>query len=219
VLFIGLDAAEPTRLSAGIASGQLPHLQALTERGVTGSLANCMLTLPGAVWPEIASGVSCGTLPRFFHPRQVITGTAAPRALSAADVAADPTFWGVASAQGRRVAVVDIPHTPLAASLNGVQVVEYGLHDSHFGTASYPAPLVGELTARHGAYTVPSCDHYGGTAETNLRLLTDLLDGLERKTGLLLDLLQREDWDLFACAFSESHCVGHWCWHYSDPSH
>jgi len=219
VLFIGLDAAEPGLLREGIAAGRLPHLRALAERGVSGSLANGMLTLPGAVWPEIASGVSCGTLPRFFHPRQVITGSAAPRALTAADVAGDPTFWGVASAQGRRVAVVDIPHAPLATSLNGVQVAEYGLHDPHFGTASYPAPLIDALTATYGAYTVPSCDHYGGTAGSNLRLLTDLLDGLERKTNLLLDLLQRDDWDLFACAFSESHCVGHWCWHYSDPAH
>ncbi len=219
VLFIGLDAAEPNLLRSGIADGSLPHLRALAERGMTGSLANCMLTLPGAVWPEIASGVSCGTLPRFFHPRQVITGSAVPRSLTALDVADDPTFWGVASAQGRRVAVVDIPHTPVSASLNGVHVADYGLHDCHFGAASVPPALLGELTAHHGAYTVPSCDHYGGTADTNLRLLDDLLAGLERKTNLVLDLLHRDQWDLFACAFSESHCVGHWCWHYSDPSH
>lgn len=219
VLFIGLDAAEPDLLREGMAAGRLPNLRALAGRGAGGPLDNCMLTLPGAVWPEISSGVSCGTLPRFFHPRQVITGTAAPRALTAADVEGDPTFWGMASAQGRRVAVVDIPHAPLAAPLNGLQVVEYGLHDSHFGTASRPEPLIGELTRRHGAYTVPSCDHYGGSVATNLRLLDDLQAGLERKTSLLLDLLQRDNWDLFACAFSESHCVGHWCWHYSDPSH
>lgn len=219
VLFIGLDAAEPGLLRAGIAAGRLPNLRALTGAGMSGSLGNCMLTLPGAVWPEIVSGVSCGTLPRFFHPRQIVTGSAAPRPLTAADVAGDPTFWGVASAQGRRVAVVDLPHTPLSASLNGVQVVEYGLHDRHFGTASHPPSLIAELVSRHGDYTVPSCDHYGGTAATNLRLLDDLLAGLERKTSLLLDLLQRDEWDLFACAFSESHCVGHWCWHYSDPSH
>ncbi len=219
VLFIGLDAAEPNLLRAGLAAGRLPNLRALADRGMSGSLANCMLTLPGAVWPEIASGVSCGTLPRFFHPRQVITGAAAPRPLTAADVADDPTFWDIASAQGRRVAVVDIPHTPLSTSLNGAHVVEYGLHDGHFGAASYPPSLLADLAGRHGVYTVPSCDHYGGTADTNLRLLSDLLSGLERKTSLLLDLLHRDDWDLFACAFSESHCVGHWCWHYSDPWH
>lgn len=219
VLFIGLDAAEPTLLRAGIASGALPALAGLASRGSSASLANCMLTLPGAVWPEIASGVSCGKLPRFFHPRQVITGEAAPRPLRADDVAGDPTFWTVASEQGRRVAVVDIPHTPLASAINGVQVVEYGLHDSHFGPASRPAPLLDELRTAHGAYPVPSCDHYGGSTASHLRLLEDLLEGIERKTRMLLDLLARERWDLFACGFSEAHCGGHWFWHYSDVTH
>jgi len=103
--------------------------------------------------------------------------------------------------------------------VNGLQVVEYGLHDSHFGAASHPASLLGELRNTHGAYPVGSCDHYGGSLTTQRRLLADLVQGLERKTRLLLDLLAREQWDLFACAFSEAHCAGHWFWHYSDPAH
>jgi predicted AlkP superfamily phosphohydrolase/phosphomutase len=50
-------------------------------------------------------------------------------------------------------------------------------------------------------------------------LLEDLLVGIERKTAALVDLLQRDRWDLFACAFSECHCAGHWLWHYHDPTH
>jgi predicted AlkP superfamily phosphohydrolase/phosphomutase len=219
VLFVGLDAAEPTRLHERMAVGALPSLDGLASTGASGSLANCMLTLPGAVWPEIASGVSCGRLPRFFHPRQIVTGEAAPRPLTAADVADDPTFWATASEQGRRVAVVDIPHAPLARELNGLHIVEYGLHDSHFGAASTPAGLLPGLRDRHGSYPVGSCDHYGGSTAARLRLLSDILEGLERKTALLEDLIQRESWDLFACAFSEAHCGGHWFWHYTDASH
>jgi predicted AlkP superfamily phosphohydrolase/phosphomutase len=36
---------------------------------------------------------------------------------------------------------------------------------------------------------------------------------------MLVDLLERERWDLFACAFSEAHCAGHWFWRYHDPTH
>lgn len=219
MLFVGLDAAEPMRLHERMAVGALPALSELATTGASGSLSNCMLTLPGAVWPEIASGVTCGRLPRFFHPRQIITGEAAPRPLTAADVANDPTFWQTASDQGRRVAVVDIPHAPLAHQLNGVHVVEYGLHDTHFGPASTPPWLLPQLRERHGTYPVASCDHYGGSTAARLRLLADILDGLERKTALLADLLQRETWDLFACAFSEAHCGGHWFWHFTDSNH
>ncbi len=117
------------------------------------------------------------------------------------------------------MAVADIPHTPLADRINGAQIVEYGLHDSHFGSASHPASLLDEMRAAYGPYPVASCDHSGGTTARNLALLDNLLAGVERKTRVLLDLLHREQWDLFACAFSESHCVGHWFWHYSDATH
>jgi predicted AlkP superfamily phosphohydrolase/phosphomutase len=100
-----------------------------------------------------------------------------------------------------------------------VQVVEYGLHDAHFGAGSRPAGLFDELRRAQGAYPVASCDHRGGSVAANLRLLDDLLGGIERKTRLLLDVLARERWDLLACAFSEAHCGGHWFWHYTDPSH
>lgn len=219
VLFIGLDAAEPTLLRSMIDRGQLPALAALGAGGASGSLDNCMLTLPGAVWPEIVSGVSCGTLPRFFHPRQVITGEAAPRPLTAADVANDPTFWKVAAQAGRRVAVADIPHAPPTPGFTGVQVTEYGLHDSHFGSSSHPAPLLDELRAAHGPYPVASCDHAGGSTRANLQLLADLQLAVQRKAEVLLDLLGREAWDLFACCFSESHCAGHWFWAYHDARH
>jgi predicted AlkP superfamily phosphohydrolase/phosphomutase len=219
VLVIGLDAAEPSLLEASIRAGELPALASLTAAGTSGRVDNCMLTLPGAVWPEIASGVSCGTLPRFFHPRQVITGAAAPRPLTAADVADDPTFWRTAAEGGRRVAVVDIPHAAPAPLAPGVHVVDYGLHDTHFGPASTPAGLLEELQRSHGPYPVASCDHYGGSIAAHLRLLDDLRVGLQRKVAVLVDLLGRERWDLFACAFSEAHCAGHWFWRYHDPAH
>jgi predicted AlkP superfamily phosphohydrolase/phosphomutase len=48
-------------------------------------------------------------------------------------------------------------------------------------------------------------------------LLAGLVDGAQKKTELLLDLFNREEWDLFACAFGETHCVGHQFWHFFDP--
>lgn len=218
VLFVGLDATEPGFMEERHGH-RLPALDTLARAGAAGPMDNCMGTLPGAVWPEIASGLSCGRLPRFFHPRQLATGDAAPRPLTAADVAGDPTFWQIAGDAGRRVAVVDLPHAPPAVSLNGLQIVEWGLHDRHFGPASQPAGLLAGLERRHGRYPVGSCDHYGGTTRAHRRLLGDLLVGIERKTNLLVDLLGRERWDLFACAFSEPHCAGHWFWHYADPGH
>jgi predicted AlkP superfamily phosphohydrolase/phosphomutase len=219
VLFIGLDAAEPTLLRAGMACGQLPTLCRLAAVGASGSLTNSMRTLPGAVWPEIVSGVGAGRLPRYFHPRQLFTGDAAPRPIKAADVDGDPSFYKLASDAGCRVAVVDLPHMAPVQRINGVQITEYGIHDRHFGKASYPPGLVQDLERQHGRHPVGSCDHYGSNRRALLTLLNDLLTGIDRKTALLIDLVRREAWDLFACSFTESHCAGHWFWHLADPGH
>ena len=37
------------------------------------------------------------------------------------------------------------------------------------------------------------------------------------KQEVCLDLLGRENWDLFTCGFSETHCCGHQFWHFHDP--
>lgn len=219
LLFIGLDAAESTLLQAGAARGDMPTLRRLEAAGTTVRLDNAMRRLPGAIWPEILGGVSCGRRPQIFHPRQLRTGEAAPRPLEHADVRDFETFWSLASRAGRRAAAVDLPHMPCRPDIDCLQLAEWGAHDRPFGRAAHPSGLLAELDRRHGPYPVRSCDHYPGSRRGRERLLGDLLAGIERKEALLLDLLGREGWDLFACAFSESHCAGHQFWHFSDPRH
>jgi predicted AlkP superfamily phosphohydrolase/phosphomutase len=216
VLFIGMDAADADLLDRYTAEGALPEFAALRRRAGMATLANPLDTLPGAIWPELMTGRPGSELGLFYHPEQVHTGEARPRRVDASEV--DPrTFWTAASAAGRRVAVVDIPQAPPAHDLNGVQVIEWGLHDPAFTTQSVPPGLIDELRARHGAYPVPSCDDHDVTSAAYDDLLDRLVTAAERKAELLLDVMGRERWDLFACAFSETHCGGHQFWHFGDP--
>ena len=61
------------------------------------------------------------------------------------------TIWQRMSDAGKRSRSSTCP-TPWSRELNGVMVSEWGCHDRHFGTASWPPELVGELTARHGEH-------------------------------------------------------------------
>jgi predicted AlkP superfamily phosphohydrolase/phosphomutase len=211
VLFIGLDAAEATLLEAWAAEGYLPTFERLMRAAPGIKLDNSLETLPGAIWPEITTGRACHRDALYFHPRQLHTGEVAARAVLAEEI--DPrTFYTVASDADRRVAVVDLPQVPPVSELNGVQITEWGLHDRNYAIASYPGGLLDELRVVHGDHPIGSCDEHGGTAEGYARLLRGLLDGVPRKTDLLLDVLGSEQWDLFACAFGESHCVGHQFW-------
>ncbi len=60
VLVIGLDAAEATLIERWASEGHLPTFARLTKEGTVYRLKNSMETLPGAIWPELTTGRSCG---------------------------------------------------------------------------------------------------------------------------------------------------------------
>jgi predicted AlkP superfamily phosphohydrolase/phosphomutase len=214
VLVIGLDSAEHTLLERWIAEGKLPGMAALREDGVAYRLENAWDTLPASVWPVLTSGRSPRHGALFFPPSQLRTGETAPRRVLAEEVDPDG-FWTIASGSGKRVAAIDLPWTVAPSALNGIFVAEWAVHDRWFGTVSYPAGLVDEIRELHGEYPVHLCDDdYGASVAERARLAADLLDGVEVQTRMLLDLLGREDWDLFACAYGQFQCAGHNLWNF-----
>jgi predicted AlkP superfamily phosphohydrolase/phosphomutase len=217
VLVIGLDAAEATLLERWAASGELPAFARLAEQGAVARLGNSLETLPGAIWPEITTGVSGGRTAQYYHPRQIHSGETALRKLEPEDIARFPHYWSYVSDAGLRVAVVDQPQTIIAKGLNGFMVTEWGLHDRNFAIASDPPEVMGEIRERWGDHPVVKCDSHGYTEQGFLDLLDGLVEGAKLKTEMLLEFFGREEWDLFVCGFGETHCVGHQFWHYFDP--
>ena len=224
VLVVGLDSGDAELLESLAAEGSIPSFTALTRGAAAFSLENTLRTLPGGIWPEFTSGRSYGVAGFYFPPRQLRTGETVPCPVERDEV--DPqAFWTVASDAGKRVAVVDMPWSVPPSGLNGVYLGEWGTHDHPFGMAGDPPGLVDELLARHGDYPVwrreysstrAACDTYDATLEQYERLLDDLLEGIAKKQELFLDLLGREEWDLFVCAFGEPQCVGHQFWHFHE---
>jgi len=212
VLVIGLDAAESTLIEEWAAAGHLPNIARLRREGVVLKLGNPMETLPGAIWPEICSGRSSGKVGLFYHPEQVHTGEAILRPVEHDELDAADNYWGVASENGRRVCVIDQVQSALNTKTNGIQVLEWGLHDRTFAERCHPSELKDYIHARYGLHPVRRCDGYGNSERGRDDLLRDLTKGSEGKRALALDLMARENWDLYACTLSESHCVGHHFW-------
>ena len=219
VLVIGFDACEVTLVEREIAAGRLPNFAKLRDRSLGFHLGSPMETLPGAIWPEINTGVSSGTMGHFYIPNQLHTGEARLRATRAADIDASKYYWARASSAGCRVAVIDPVQAVPVAGLNGIQLFEWGLHDRTFDVSSDPPELLDGLRAQFGDHPIHSCDMHGQTADGYRRLLDGLLKGLRAKAAFVQALLARERWDLFSCTFSESHCAGHQFWHFQDPRH
>ncbi|HEX9669930.1 MAG TPA: alkaline phosphatase family protein [Thermoanaerobaculia bacterium] len=219
VLFLGLDAADPALVRAWAHQGRLPHLAALLRDGFACPTEGPPGFFVGAHWPSFYTALNPARHGAHCW-EQIEPGEYEPRRFLAGERVAGEPFWETLSRAGRRVAVVDVPLSGPAASLNGLQLVEWGSHDPDLGLCSCPPALAGEVAARFGLHPVQgNCNDPTRTAEDFARFRDDLVAGAKRKTDLNLHLLEREPWDLFVSVYSESHCVGHQCWHIHDRSH
>jgi predicted AlkP superfamily phosphohydrolase/phosphomutase len=221
LLVIGIDAGEACLLEQWAADGSLANFARIESVARKYRLRNPMRTLPGTIWPEITSGESAGKLPLYFHPRQLHTGEARRRPIAPDELNTEHFYWTVAARSGCKVAVIDQVQTVLAPSFNGIQVVEWGLHDPTYGFATDPPSLANEIRSRYGVHpghATRSCDAHDGTRDGYEQLLHRLLKGIAKKSELLVDLFARESWDLFTCTFGEAHCAGHQLWHFHDPA-
>jgi len=77
-----------------------------------------------------------------------------------------------------------------------------------------------DIVARYGDYPLPhgwsevegrawGCDIHDGSRQALEQLPQTLADAVDLKTRVVLDELEREDWDLFFAVFHEGHCAGH----------
>jgi predicted AlkP superfamily phosphohydrolase/phosphomutase len=219
VLVIGLDGAESTVLEKWADQGYLPNIAKLSKEGSVRKLTTPETTLPGAIWPEITSGRSGSKTNHFCTVNQIPLGETRYRPVQPKDLDINIDYWNIASKYGKRVAAIDQVQCALNRDINGIQISEWGCHDRNFSTHSEPPELLDELNLRYGSHPVDSCDTYDKSFEGYTLLLEDLIEGTKRKTSMLLDLLNRERWDLFTCSYSESHCAGHQMWHLHDETH
>lgn len=220
ILLLGLDAADPVLLARWGAEGKLPAIRALVDQGTSGGVQGVEGFYVGSTWPSFYTGLSPAGH-GFYRVEQLELGSYGFfRPLDIPGGLGGTPLWTLASEGGRRVAVLDVPLTRLDPGIHGLQIVEWGGHDAVFGFQASPPTLVSDVLGRVGEYPLPSdCDAERTTAADFEVFVRALEQAVEMKTALTLDLLEREDWDLFVQVFTESHCVGHQCWHLHDASH
>ncbi len=214
VVVLGFDAAAPGL----IRDWALPAFARLRADGVTTSTRNPPGLYVGAVWPSLITGTSPSRHGRWCYD-QFVPGTYGVRRMTAEDYQVAP-FWMALDRAGKRVAIVDVPKSPIRALGHGLQLADWGTHDpDSLGFRAYPETLARDVQRRYRTEPVGLCDHYGHDREAVQRLCDRLIERTERRTELCLDLLARERWDLFFAVFTESHCAGHQLWWLHDPTH
>lgn len=236
VVYLALDACDAGLATRLAGQGHMPTLARLLAESAHVATRAPAGVFVSANWPTLITGLDPARH-GYLCWKQLVPGTYRDEQTTPRQVAGRP-LWERLSDAGRRVAVVDVPHTHAPEQLNGLMVVEWGCHDRHFGTHSYPAGLIDEMNDRFGAHPVGSvasphpgfdqfapCDylHRTGssrrTSDQQRALWRTIVDGQERKRKASLDLLDREPWDLFMSVLGESHCTGHQLWALHDTDH
>jgi predicted AlkP superfamily phosphohydrolase/phosphomutase len=219
VVLLGICAANRDLLVQWANDGTLPNYRAVMQRGLTGRVDSMPGFYVGTTWPSFATCVSPARHSRHYI-LQLQPGTYSFKREPKGHGIRKPPFWEALSAAGRKVALFDIPHAALSEAFRGVQVVEWGAHDGDFGaTLTRPGKLAAEIQAKFGAHPAPrGCD--GRRSEQQFADFRDrLVRGATMRAEITRHYLMQDDWDFFAQVWTESHCVGHQCWHLHDAGH
>jgi predicted AlkP superfamily phosphohydrolase/phosphomutase len=218
VLVILLDAVERDLLLPWARDGVLPTFGAFLPSAVSAVALGPLGMHPGAAWASLFTGASPARHARHTD-RQIRPGTYDTYRAGPSEVRCPP-FWETVAAAGRRVAIIDVPDARLSPSLNGVQVVDWLPHTFEDGFRTTPPQLKAEIVSRFGIERTGLCDHAELSSIDQVRRFRDsLVDRAARKAAFSRHLLAQGGWDLFVTTFTETHCIGHRCWHFHDPSH
>jgi predicted AlkP superfamily phosphohydrolase/phosphomutase len=218
ITFLGMCAGDRDLIFDWARAGVMPTMARLMNRGLVGLTENIPLFYVQCVWPSFYTSV----LPdkHGVHSwQQLKPGTYEQyRAYTPECVQREP-FWDVLSRAGRRCAILDVPQSRPSTELNGIQLVEWGAHDANHGFLTSPPELAAEIIDRFGRHPVAGlCDADRSSAQL-ARFRDDLLRGIAGKEKITEHFLRQGGWDFFAQVFTETHCVGHQCWHLHDPAH
>jgi predicted AlkP superfamily phosphohydrolase/phosphomutase len=213
LLVIGLDGADWAILEPWLQAGQLPHLAALRRRGLWGTLRSTIRPESSIAWATFATGVNAGQ-----HGIFGFSGQSPPTyrtTLQTALAIRAPTFWHLAAAAGRRLALLNVPMTYPPAPLPGGIVVAGMLAPDTRSAFVWPPDLKPRLLAAAPGYVI-QVDRTGLSLRRFLRATTA---AIRARTRAALWLLAQAAWDAAVIVFTETDRLQHYTLHLLDPNH
>jgi hypothetical protein len=233
VLLFAMDACDPDLARSLAAAGKLPNLARVLAGSACATSRNPYGLYVGSLWSSFFTARTAARTG--FHCWEEVDSKSYERRLTTPLEIKGTPFWETLSAAGKRVAILDVPHSRAVKPIDGVMVCEYACHDRHFGFHSWPPELAKDIESRIGLHPILTADpyevrewspddyvHRAGdlrTADEEQALHAGLLAGIERKATLSAELLAQGGWDLFLTVFGESHSIGHQQWHLHDRTH
>jgi predicted AlkP superfamily phosphohydrolase/phosphomutase len=223
VLVIGLDGATWRALDPLMASGRMPALARLAERGFAAPLESTVPPVTAPAWSSFITGQNPGRhgVYQFYEidpwseralGRGAETFLAEPGVIVNGKALGGPKLWEVAGAAGKRCATINLPMTYPPSPIAGLMVTDM-LTPPGSRNFTYPAELADELTD----YEIDLTPREKDFSSSDGAFLTRAEAVLDKRGRAVLDLFEREPWDLFIAVFTETDRLQHRYWQYLDP--
>lgn len=214
-IVIGLDSAEPTFIEALMASNELPNMQRIRAEGAYGLLDNFDVYTAELPWTTFATGAMPARTgywtPLKYHTNYDVTTRAAYEY--------DDYQAFYALGKEYKVCSFDVPQVRLQKNLNGLQINAWGAHSPQVDQEANQPHELEALLQKHGRHPGLHCDYAHVLNMSKVRRVYEvLMDGIQRRGNICVDLLDKESWDLFVTVFGEPHGGGHNFWQFL-PDH
>lgn len=204
---LALDGVPFTFLKEMIASGQMPHMEKLVEKGIFKPLNSVVPPVSSCAWASFLTGKQPnehGILS--FTERDPFTmDWYTPNATNLKS----KTLLEQLSEKGKRVFSMNVPVTYPPKSINGISICGFLGNDIEKGT--YPE-AEGKFLKERG-YRI---DANTELAKTDLAgFLRDLNEVLEKRIEMMWHYYAKEDWDLFMAHIMETDRLHHFTWEFA----
>jgi predicted AlkP superfamily phosphohydrolase/phosphomutase len=215
-IVLGMDGAAPGLIERGVDRGELPGFARMMAEGAWGPLRSTVPAESPQAWTSFATGVNPGRHGVFgFMIRR--PGAYGCEIGSSAAVRA-PALWQLASSEGLRVGVINVPFTYPPRALNGFVVAGMMTPDLQ-SPFTYPPDLRDALLR-----AVPDYRITHGLGRTQLgdprkTLVRDSPATLAAREKAMRWLADRDDPDLLVCVFTVLDRLQHFLWADMDERH
>jgi predicted AlkP superfamily phosphohydrolase/phosphomutase len=208
LVMIGVDAAEFSFIKAHLA--ELPNFTRALGRGVTRRLRSTSALLNGSVWPTFYTASN----PQdhgIYHHLQWDPALMKLRRVTADWIPAEP-FYATLERHGLSVTALDVPVSLRRYLDAGIEVTNFGCHDSLAEVESNQRGLARDIVDRFGTHPM-RCEIPVDRGVRELRRIRDdLVSGARLKGEVSRWLLDARQSDFFITVFGECHRAGHILW-------
>jgi predicted AlkP superfamily phosphohydrolase/phosphomutase len=215
IVVIGLDGATWDLLLPFVEQGELPLFKKWITEGCYGDLQSTIPALTPPGWTSGFTGVNPGkhNIFDFF----VLDKTAMKLKLTTSKDRKYPAFWEIASKEGVKVGLFNVPCSYPADKVNGFMVTGMATPEDARGFG-YPGDVEEMIRNSYKGYSFGAKASLLESGKKD-EFLRDIYRVTDIQEEAAKELLEKHDADLFLFVYDEIDRVMHFFWHDFDKTH